>query len=333
MLLSIIVPLYNAEKYVSRTIDTLVNQDLQSCDYEIIVVNDGSKDKGPNIVANWANSHPNIRLINQENSGQSSARNRGINEALGEYLMFVDSDDYIATNIVGKLVGIAKKKSLDILTFGVNNQSDINYDYKYQDIPKCNDVHSGIEYISKYNYLNGPWWYLIKRKFIVSNNLHFIEGRCVEDAVFTLECLLKAKRISSIDIVVYTYILRPQSIITSKEKSHQIKMINDYIFAASYIDKIVKDLCCSAITKDTIVRCNSRKNSFVLFALIRTIKARLTHLQATEILDRLISLKLYPFQRVSKVEYKSFNYTILTLLLNSKILFLLACRLSNLIKK
>ncbi len=333
MLLSIIIPLYNAEKYVSQTIDTLVNQDLKSCDYEIIVVNDGSKDNGPNIVANWANSHPNIRLINQENSGQSSARNKGINEARGEYLMFVDSDDYIATNIVGKLVSIAKRKTLDILTFGVNNNSDMNYDYKFKDIPACNNVYSGIEYVGKYNYLNGPWWYLIRKTFIANNNLHFIEGRFVEDAVFTLECFLKAKRMSSIDIVVYTYILRPQSTITSKEKSHQIKMIKDYIFAASYIDKQVRDLCCSDIPKDTIVRCNSRKNSFVLFALIRAIKARLTNLQAVEILDRLISAKLYPFQRVCKVDYKSINYTILTLLLNCKIFFLLACRLSNLTKK
>lgn len=93
--LTIIIPVYNVEKYVGRCIESCLKQDLSPKEYEILVVNDGSKDGSIDIVRRYARENENIRIIEQENAGLSAARNHGIKEARGEYLWFVDSDDDI----------------------------------------------------------------------------------------------------------------------------------------------------------------------------------------------------------------------------------------------
>lgn len=95
MKLSIIVPMYNVEQYIEKCLKSLLNQDLSRDDYEILIINDGSKDRSKHIVNEYMKNNKNIRMINQKNGGQSKARNTGIDNAKGEYLFFVDSDDYI----------------------------------------------------------------------------------------------------------------------------------------------------------------------------------------------------------------------------------------------
>lgn len=98
MWLSIIIPLYNCEQYIATCLDSLLKQGLDANDYEIIVVNDGCTDNSAGIVQGYCTHHNNMRLINKPNGGVSSARNRGIDDAKGEYIYFCDADDYILPN-------------------------------------------------------------------------------------------------------------------------------------------------------------------------------------------------------------------------------------------
>ena len=121
MILSIIIPVYNVEPFVEKCIRSCEAQDASKDDYEIVVVNDGSKDNSVDVVNRVANEFENIRVLSQPNAGLSAARNTGMREAKGEYYMFVDSDDWIAENCLTKLIGKLRKERPDDLAICAAN--------------------------------------------------------------------------------------------------------------------------------------------------------------------------------------------------------------------
>ena len=115
MLLSIIVPIYNVEKYVEKCIRSCEAQDISKEDYEIVVINDGSPDNSLKIVERIADEFPNIKIISQPNKGLSAARNTGMRNASGDYYMFVDSDEWIAEKWLGKICSKLRTEQPDAL--------------------------------------------------------------------------------------------------------------------------------------------------------------------------------------------------------------------------
>ena len=113
MKVSVIVPIYNVRKYIEKCLDSLVNQTLD--DVEIILVNDGSLENEEELIKPYLEKYKNIKYFKKENGGQASARNFGLKRASGEYILFVDSDDYIETTMASKLYKVATEKDLDIL--------------------------------------------------------------------------------------------------------------------------------------------------------------------------------------------------------------------------
>lgn len=111
--------MYNSELYIEECLASLSNQGLAENQYEIIVINDGSTDNSYAVVERYSAGRSNIRLINQQNAGQSAARNRGIDEAKGKYLCFVDSDDFWILNRMCYVIKYLLQNTLDILTFGI----------------------------------------------------------------------------------------------------------------------------------------------------------------------------------------------------------------------
>ena len=126
--LSIIVPMYNAEKYIETCLDSILNSNLSKKDYEIIIVNDGSKDKSPEIAKTYASQYSNIIYLNQENQGQSTARNNGIKNCNGEYVWFVDADDAIERDLLKILKLLSENPNIDILGIQLK---DVNEDYSF----------------------------------------------------------------------------------------------------------------------------------------------------------------------------------------------------------
>ena len=108
-LLTIIVPTYNVEEFIANCLDSLLDQDISTNDYEILVVNDGATDNSARIAGTYADKHEHIRLINQANMGLSEARNTGLRQAKGKYIYFLDSDDYIAKNTFGLILSLLEK--------------------------------------------------------------------------------------------------------------------------------------------------------------------------------------------------------------------------------
>ena len=239
MKLSIIVPVYNVADYLAKCLDSLLAQDLPQDEYEIIVVNDGSTDNSGNIAQQYADKYANITLVNQANQGLSGARNTGIKHAKGEYIQFVDSDDYLEENVLGGLMTQVEKDNLDALRFKyqnvrINNESkeyEVFKPYKSDSFLFDNYSSSVTDGISFLNERFGTACYAVMfiiRKMILDNCI-FKQGIYFEDTEWTPRMILKSNRIASTDTIVYNYLMREGSITKAVNKDKQRKVVEDKI--------------------------------------------------------------------------------------------------------
>ena len=204
MLLSIIVPVYNAEQYLSRCINSLLNQHLNN--FEIILVDDGSNDGSAKICDDYAQKNDDIiHVIHTANGGVSRARNIGINAAQGEYITFVDSDDYVLPDILSVLFENILNNSFDIIQFLYIISPDIiNYKTIKRDI-EINDNNKAIKYCFYPKYIQNSACCKLFRKELLYN-VRFDESlKYAEDQKFVIECCSKANRIKLLNIKGYVY--------------------------------------------------------------------------------------------------------------------------------
>lgn len=228
---SIVIPVYNAEKYIDDCINSIINQPFQS--YEIILVNDGSVDKSKEICLDYAEKYNNICLIDKENGGPSSARNMGIENAVGEYIVFIDADDIIHKNYFTKLYSTVEENHCDMVISGYES----NFNNKTIPEFKSNTVLSGKDLIlsNKKVHTNNDlcfcWRCIYRLSPIKKNNIRFNEGvRVGEDTIFNLEVLLKSRRAMQIDEILYTHVIdNYESIMSIKYKPYlEESILNQY---------------------------------------------------------------------------------------------------------
>ena len=220
---SIIVPVYNVEKQLSKCLDSLVSQTLK--DIEIILVNDGSPDNSQQIIDKYKKKYPDkIKSFKKENGGLSDARNFGLIRAKGEYILFVDSDDYIEINACNTFYECAKKDNLDVL---IGNYIDVNNIIENKNINHMDsEIYDGISFIKRYfSQSETPimaWLLFSKREFLLKNKLFFKKGIFHEDEHLVPTIMLKAKKIKFINYHFYYYINNPNSITKKKDKTKNI---------------------------------------------------------------------------------------------------------------
>lgn len=224
MLFSIIVPIYNVEQYIRRCINCLIEQTY--ADIEIILVDDESPDNCPAICDEYAAKDSRIKVIHKRNGGLSDARNAGLEVASGEYVIFVDSDDFIDTDTCERFAEIAKK-GYDVLIGDASVEGGV---CPLQHIEK-GVVYSGQEYL-KVALLQArapmaAWLNVYRREFLEENSLKFKYGILHEDEQFTPRVLLSARSVAVTGICFYHYIIREGSITTKKDKSKNARDLYD----------------------------------------------------------------------------------------------------------
>lgn len=233
MKLSIIVPVYNVETYLEKCVYSLLDQDLPQEDYEIILVDDGSTDGSSTLCDAVATDHGTIRVIHQQNRGLSGARNAGIPDAVGDYVMFVDSDDYICPNVLGTLVGLMEEKDLDILRFNyqnVNEKGEVFEPNKYVKpfVDYSSTVCDGETFLNeRLGFACYAWQFLVKASILRKDGNGFKDGIYFEDVEWTPRILLQARRVASTDTVVYNYLFRTGSIARNADVEKKRKAIRD----------------------------------------------------------------------------------------------------------
>ena len=216
--ISIIVPVYNVEKYLDRCIKSILNQTFK--DFELILIDDGSTDKSGVICDNYKKIDDRIVVIHKKNGGLSSVRNKGLDVAKGEYIAFVDGDDYVNKEMYNILLNEAKNNSSDIVICKFkkvyesmnNNIEEVDSKMKvfnYSNINALNQLYSneGLDYIVA--------WNKIYRRNIFKNE-RYIEGRIHEDEFIIHRLLYKANKVTFISKELYYYLQRSNSIMNSK---------------------------------------------------------------------------------------------------------------------
>lgn len=343
MTLSIIIPVYNVEKYISTCLDSLLDQGLDSKEYEIIIVNDGSTDDSIKIAQGYAKINDHIKVFNKENGGVGSARNFGMKWANGKYIYFIDPDDYIISNSLKKLVDICDLHKLDILTFlstsfssssskGAFISKKINPEESSGE-EIISAIVTGEDYVANLNYRGEAWWYLVNREFLKNSGISFIEGRWLEDAVFTIELILSAKRMAHLKLNAHRYRVTAGTAMKTMEPSHYLKMIRDMQYAVLGLDPILKRLKNKGANPDCIIRIKNKQQSLVFFSMLRIFKSTMSFDEVKLRMNEMISVNAYPLDSFLGKDFNGVTKQILVRLLKTKSRFYFFFRLFNPILK
>lgn len=243
--ISIIIPIYNVEKYVEECINSVINQSIKK-NIEIILVNDGSTDLSRSKIEKYK-LLDNIKIIDKENGGLSSARNIGICEAIGKYIVFIDSDDFIEKNFLEKLYNYINDNDLDIVFSGYSLFYEKGYIKKINNIYNTDLILNKEEAIKnlmdKRTFRAEVWDDIYKREFLLKNNILFEEGIINEDEDFTLRVILKSSKVGYLNNNGYMYRQREGSITKSfnykKNIESRLVILNKFIDIYEDEDTIV----------------------------------------------------------------------------------------------
>lgn len=205
MNLSIIIPVYNTSSFLVKCVESCENQNISKDDYEIIIINDGSTDTSEIVIDELCLKYTNIRRFFHSNKGLSATRNRGLELANGNYVWFVDSDDWIKENCLASIVNKCEELKLDAFQVGACNV----YDERIERIYNVNEnrISRGKDLIGldDYYYVCAPFT-IYRRSFLLDNALHFFTGIYHEDCEFTPRAYYYANKISGTnDIIYYVY--------------------------------------------------------------------------------------------------------------------------------
>ncbi len=227
---SIIVPVYNVEKYLKRCLDSLVNQTLS--DIEIICVNDGSTDGSAQILEEFAQKYSRIKVTTQINSGVSEARNVGVKQATGEFIGYVDPDDFIEPDFYEKLYNSAKDNNCDIACASVirenNKKKKVLIKYDKQIIAKDVKEKFELAHIPEHCYI---WNKIYNREKLISSGITFRREMVYEDMIYTPDVVAELDDFITVPDVWYHYWKNPNSIIKTESDKNRA----DKICAKKYL--------------------------------------------------------------------------------------------------
>lgn len=262
---SIIVPVYNVEKYIRKCLDSLINQTLD--DLEFICINDGSTDKSLELLEQYANTDKRIKIYNQKNAGLSVTRNRGIEIATGEYIAFCDSDDWVDLDFYEKLYNAAEKNRADIAAASIIREKGNKQEkyYVFKDTYISEDYYEKLKIcdIPEYNYV---WNKIYKTSEYKKANLKFEVGLNYEDIAFTPQALFHLKRLITVIDTSYHYLNREDSIVHKKcnkpDSKKTMKIAEDFLLSKNIdIEKLKPKTKRLKIFGYTIIKKTQRKSN------------------------------------------------------------------------
>ncbi len=241
-LVSVIMPVYNSQNYLNEAINSVLNQAFKKI--ELIIINDASSDKSLEIINDYVTEDNRIRLINlRKNTGPGSCRNRALKKALGDYIMFLDADDFLELDAIQILYDIISKRKVDIILFGYKMfWEDLNRDAiivtpSIDEIEEANFYHLFI--LNRKGFGPYPWSYIYKRNFILKNKIDFFSGSCCVDVPFTAKALLKCKSFKTFNLkYLYNYRRHPLSITYSNS---EIKIVDRLAAYEKFKNILIKE--------------------------------------------------------------------------------------------
>lgn len=205
---TIVIPVYNSEKYIAKCLESVLNQTYK--DFEILVINDGSKDNSKKIIDEYAEKYPEkIKAIHQENKGVSITRNNAIKMVKTEYIMFMDNDDFIDKDYIEVLVENIEKEKYDVVISGYRRPNENGKILKTMKLE--NEEWSKMMILA-------PWAKIYRTNYLVENNIEFLNNNIGEDVYFNLQAMLISNKIKIIDYVGYNWFFNTKSVSNTIQK-------------------------------------------------------------------------------------------------------------------
>lgn len=256
--ISVIVPIYNAEKYLNKCVDSLINQTKK--ELEFILVNDGSTDKTEEIIKSYKDSR--IKYFKNKNQGIGKTRNFGIEKATGKYIMFLDSDDYLKNNACEILYKSVEKTDADLAICDFYKIYDSGVEEKIKLLSfKPTTLRKNPSLVNEINL--APWNKLYKKELITKNKIKFVENLKYEDAPFVIEAFSKAGKIIKVDEYLNYYLIHGNSETTVRDKRcfdilKIIDLIRKNTKNEAYLQEEINKLTVRIITNYTIQQRNQK---------------------------------------------------------------------------
>lgn len=317
MFFSIILPVYNVEKYLTECVNSILAQTFK--DYEIILVDDGSKDNSPTICDDFAKNYSQVKVIHKENGGQSTARNTGFDAACGEYVIFLDSDDFITDdNFFEDIYNKIQENNSDIVLYKYSKYFD-----NTKALDKCTfslsfaeDITDSDEMLEKLvrndAYYGMAWIKAFRRKTAVDNNIEFDTNLVCEDMDWYFSLVLHADKISAIDKSYIAYRQREGSVTSSLK----LRNLTDYIFTMEKWNKKLKEVDISERKRAALLGALAKYYSNMFITYIRVAdKEKKAHIKRIKDISEILnySMSSRP-QQISKI-YKLVGFTGVTAML------------------
>lgn len=301
---SIIIPVYNVEKYINQCLQSVVGQTYKNC--EVIIVNDGSTDDSIEIIERYKKSYPEITVVNKKNGGLGAARNEGLKYVTGKYIVFIDSDDYLSTNYIEDLYKNIKTNDCDMSICGFEKFYDFNNKKELVKLDSSidfNKVYTNFEVLDLIFYNKifcHAWNKMYKRELFEKNNIVYEEGKLYEDIYTTVKLVSKAKKIFFVDEELYMYRIREGNITSISNR----KSIEDYNYAIMRVNEYFQ--------YENLL--NASKENLINFNLAYT-------LSSLDMFSKYKSYNIINFYKEYNELYKDLplDYSMLKVLLSGKI--------------
>lgn len=316
MKFSVILPIYNVEKYLQHCIDSVLQQTFD--DYEILLVDDGSTDNSPYICDQYEKEYPRICAIHKENGGMSSARNAGLKHANGEYIVFIDSDDFLIDEEFLKKIDEVTHEKIDLVFYkyqkyynetGELNKCSFSYESAMKQDTYANKIHALVEEDAFYGM---AWIKAIRRNLLLDNNIEFEEGLLGEDMEWNYHLLTRAKDVTFLNEAYIAYRQRSGSI-TSTMK---LKNLTDFIYVLEKWSSIIKKDITDKVLQEALLGSMSKyySNLYVVYSRVNDKKKR-AYVKRIKDLDWLFDYSMsYRPKMICKI-YKILGFYMTTVLI------------------
>ena len=292
--------MYNSEQWLPKCLDSLLCQDLDESEYEIVCVDDGSPDNCKQMAVSYSVGHPNVKVVSQSNQGTAGARNTGMRHAVGKYLCFVDPDDYVEKNVYGGLVKRMEEKNLDMLRF--------NYrivDEQYQEMEKSemenafdysSQVMTGIEFLGKRLDVSCyVWVYMFRASVIKENGIWCLQGYYFDDTPWLPQVCMKAERVDLTDQKVYYYYQRSEGLVRAKTTEAMKKKIDGQFILIQTLQGQLK-----SIVDDGVRQWYESMISCCTIGLL-TMEAMLPYHEYSASIKRLECMSVFPLHKIPRI--------------------------------
>ena len=326
--------MYNAERFIGNCLDSVLQQNIPKNGYEILVMDDGSTDGCAKIAQDYATNNRTIKLFVKANEGAYATRTKLLEFAQGDYVYYLDADDYIVCNALHQLLTIAQKYDLECIAFDTLETTELdNFNLPNEDFKRNVTIETGKEFIEKQTYYRQEiWWYLIKKSFLKKHNLVFANYEYNADVVFTLHILLKCVRFVYLPIKIHRYVQTEDSLMRSKNLRVTVNRINHLHIMVLDKTSLIKTIDKNN-NKRLVSNLNHRRDVFAFFNIINIIRLQFPLSYLKQNIKELKNENIYPLRQFIASKYDTFPYKILVGIINSETLLYSIVRLKNIVFK